>query len=146
MELQTIDLTAVTANFTTWKTHKDELESATTDLAAIGDKPALPTHVDNVSEDYDSAITARNTWESDKAGYEDAIASRTTLKAEQEALLIAKLPPNTWVRVDLDPEGSHDYYWIGYNTNDAPGYTQYIRLQAGETAPVTPLTHNMDAE
>ena len=143
---QALNITAVTENFETWKGYKDNLETAETNLAGIGSKPSLPSFVDDVAEDYDAAVTARTTWETNKALYENQIASYTSLKAAEEALLIDKLPPNMWVQVDLDPEGSGDFYWIGYNTNDEANYQEYIRLEEGESQPGTPLTHNMDAE
>lgn len=145
MELQTIDIAAVTSTFVTYQEHEDAKSAAETSLSGLGDKPALPQYV-AAESDYSGVVDSRNGWESDKAEYEEAIASRTILLSEQEDLILEKLPPNTWVRIDLDPEGAHDYYWLGYNTNSATGYTEYLRVTPGATEPVTPLTHNMDAE
>lgn len=140
-----LDIDGIIANFNTWNTAETNRATAQSNYDGLGDKPDLPSFVDNVAEDYTAQTDARATWETNKQTYLDQIASYTSQKAAAEALLLEKLVPNMWLQIDADTGGGTDYHWIGYNTNDAVGYEIYLRHQAGATQPSTPLTHNMDA-
>lgn len=145
MSIKAISYAQITDLFILMLAQITTKQDAQTALDAMPARPELPQFVDEES-DYNSAVTAGEDWDAEKLGYENSIAAAEQAYKSHESQMLQILPPNIWFRLDVDltPE-SNDYYWIGYNTNDTPGYIQYLRYLHQDLQPDTPLTHNMDA-
>ena len=147
MEQATINLGAITPILGQYITAKTLWTNAKASLDAQGAKPALPAFVDNVSADWEAAITARNTWEQNRSSYTADISQNATLMRTYGDQIVPYLPPNTWVRVDLSGGGEEDpdYFWVGYKTMSAiPNYSPSIVTLHQSAQPGTPLTDNME--
>lgn len=144
MEMQAISLTAIKTALNNYLEQKGLYDTAVANLEGLGAKPALPQYVESNS-DYNDAIAARNTWESDKALYTNQRNSYQNTMNTAADQVIEIIPPNTWIKIDTVGDGvTGDMWWCGYNTNtEITGYKPVLRTAHQNDEPTPPLTENM---
>jgi hypothetical protein len=106
-------------------------KSAYTTLTGIGARPTYP--VDVVADaDYNNVTTAINTWDGNYATYSTAYNVAVSAQKVQEAIVVALMPPNQWVKLTtLANWGAAATQYIGVrnsqpsNADNVSGATMY---------------------